>query len=181
MIAEAAALGVRRQPERARSCPVAETAGVEEVRGAENGAWHELGAPAGDRARRTRRCVVTARAGEGSVALLADVSPLQNRGLDARRQRGVRARAGRRRGTPVAFLETVHGYGVSRGFGGLPASVKWVLLGLALTALVALWAAGRRFGPPEDAETRCRRRASSTSTRSPPRSCAAKPDKEDRP
>ena len=53
---------------------------------------------------------------------------------------------------PVAFLETVHGYGVSRGFGGLPTRVKWVLLGLALTTLVALWAAGRRFGPTEDPE-----------------------------
>ena len=52
----------------------------------------------------------------------------------------------------VAFLETVHGYGVSRGFGGLPTRVKWVLLGLALTTLVALWAAGRRFGPTEDPE-----------------------------
>ena len=30
----------------------------------------------------------------------------------------------------VAFLETVHGYGVSRGFGGLPTRVKWALLGL---------------------------------------------------
>ncbi len=50
----------------------------------------------------------------------------------------------------MAFLETVHGYGVSRGFGGLPARVKWTLLGLALTTLLALWAAGRRLGPAED-------------------------------
>ena len=46
----------------------------------------------------------------------------------------------------------MHGYGVSRGFGGLPTQVKWALLGLALTALIAVWAAGRRFGPPEDPE-----------------------------
>jgi hypothetical protein len=31
--------------------------------------------------------------------------------------------------------------------------VKWALLGLALTALVAVWSAGRRFGPPEDLDT----------------------------
>ena len=30
--------------------------------------------------------------------------------------------------------------------------MKWVLLGLALTTLVALWAAGRRFGPIEDSD-----------------------------
>ena len=53
----------------------------------------------------------------------------------------------------VAFLETVHGYGVSRGFGGLPTAVKWTLLGLLLTSLVAVWSAGRRFGPPEDPDT----------------------------
>ena len=47
----------------------------------------------------------------------------------------------------------MHGYGVSRGFGGLPTQVKWALLGLALTALAAVWAAGRRFGPPEDPDT----------------------------
>ena len=44
----------------------------------------------------------------------------------------------------------MHGYGVARGFGGLPANVKWTLLGLLLTAIVAAWAAGRRFGPTED-------------------------------
>ena len=95
--------------------------------------------------------LVTARSGRGTVALLADPSPLQNRGLargdDA--ALGVALAAGR----PVAFLETVHGYGVSRGFGGLPTRVKWTLLGLALTALVAAWSVGRRFGPPEDPET----------------------------
>jgi hypothetical protein len=95
----------------------------------------------------------SARVGEGRVQLLADVSPLQNRGL-ARADNaalGIDLAGGAQR--PVAFLETVHGYGVSRGFGGLPSEVKWALLGLALTALMAVWAAGRRFGPPEDPDT----------------------------
>ena len=85
------------------------------------------------------------------VVVLADTSPLSNEGLGAADNAafGV-ALAG---GTPVAFLETVHGYGVSRGFGGLPTEVKWTLLGLLLTSLVAVWAAGRRFGPPEDPDT----------------------------
>ena len=44
----------------------------------------------------------------------------------------------------------MHGYGVSRGFGGLPANVRWAVIGLGLTALVAIWSVGRRFGPAED-------------------------------
>lgn len=91
------------------------------------------------------------RLGEGELIVLADTSPLSNEGLGAADNAafGV-ALAG---GTPVAFLESVHGYGVSRGFGGLPTEVKWTLLGLLLTSLVAVWAAGRRFGPPEDPDT----------------------------
>jgi hypothetical protein len=132
--------------------PVSETAGVERLRAYERGAWHELGQNLPVIGPADAPLVVTARSGEGSVALLADSSPLHNRGLDQadNARFGLALTGGARR--PVAFLETVHGYGVSRGFGGLPTRVKWVLIGLALTALVALWAAGRRFGPPEDPE-----------------------------
>ncbi|RKQ94022.1 uncharacterized protein DUF4350 [Solirubrobacter pauli] len=89
--------------------------------------------------------------GAGHVTLLADTSPLTNRGL-ARADNAAFALS-LSGDAPVAFLETVHGYGVSRGFGGLPTSVKWALLGLALTSLVALWAAGKRFGDPEDEDS----------------------------
>lgn len=132
--------------------PVVETSGVHEVRTFERGAWHELGQNLPVLGPPDAPLLVTARAGEGSVALLADPSALHNRGLDRADNAmfGLALVGGARR--PVAFLETVHGYGVSRGFGGLPTRVKWVLLGLALTALVALWAAGRRFGPIEDPE-----------------------------
>jgi hypothetical protein len=130
--------------------PVAETTDVKEVRSAYGGGWHELGGalpvigPAG------APLLVTARSGDGTVALLADASPLQNAALarDDGAALGLALAGGAKR--PVAFLETVHGYGVARGFGGLPARVKWALIGLALTALVAIWTAGRRFGPPED-------------------------------
>jgi hypothetical protein len=133
--------------------PVGETTGVTEVRAGSGGGWHELGGalpvigPAG------APLVVIARSGEGSVALIADPWPLQNRGLAEAdgAALGIALAGGERR--PVAFLETVHGYGVSRGFGGLPGNVKWALIGLALTALAAIWAAGRRFGPAEDPDT----------------------------
>ncbi|HWK29400.1 MAG TPA: DUF4350 domain-containing protein [Solirubrobacter sp.] len=129
--------------------PVTETAGVRAVRA--GGSWKDLGAALPAIGPPRAPFLVTAEAGRGSVALVADATPLQNRAL-ARGDNaalGVALAAGR----PVAFLETVHGYGVARGFGGLPAHVRWTLLGLALTALVAIWAVGRRFGPPEDPDT----------------------------
>jgi hypothetical protein len=139
-------------PARAPLLPVTETAGVEQVR-TRGGAWHEPAELLPVIGPADAPLVVTGRVGEGSIALLADTAPLQNRAL-ARADNaalGLALVGGDER--PVAFLETVHGYGVSRGFGGLPARIKWVLLGLALTTLVALWGAGRRFGPTEDPET----------------------------
>ena len=116
-----------------------------------SGGWHSPGGalpavgPAG------APLVVVARSGAGSVALLADASPLQNRGLGSADSAALGlGLAGDR---PVAFLETVHGYGVSRGFSALPTRVKWSLLGLLAAGLLALWTAGRRLGPAEDDDT----------------------------
>jgi hypothetical protein len=140
------------ETEREPLLPVIETSDVEEVRAYEFGGWHELGNTLPVIGPADAPLVVTARSGEGSVALLADTSPLHNRALDQADNAmfGLNLVGGARK--PVAFLETVHGYGASRGLGGLPTNVKWVLIGLALTTLVALWAAGRRFGPIEDSD-----------------------------
>jgi uncharacterized protein DUF4350 len=139
-------------PERRTLVPVGVTTGVGEVV-SEGGGWHRLGGVLPVIGPADGPLLVTARAGRGSVALLADATPLTNAALDRAdgAALGIALAGGGRR--TVAFLETVHGYGVARGFGGLPASVRWALLGLALTALVAVWAAGRRFGPPEDPDT----------------------------
>jgi Domain of unknown function (DUF4350) len=131
--------------------PVRETVGVSKVR-TSGGAWDKVGRALPVIGPPNAPLVVTATTGKGSVALIADASPLSNAGLD-RADNAALGLALVGPGKPVAFLETVHGYGVSRGFGGLPGNVKWALLGLALTALVAVWAAGRRFGPPEDPDT----------------------------
>jgi hypothetical protein len=138
--------------ERRTLVPVGVTAGVEEVV-SDDGAWHELGGALPVIGPADGPLLVTTRQGRGSVSLLADTTPLTNARLDQAdgAALGVALAGGDRR--TVAFLETVHGYGVSRGFGGLPSNVKWALLGLALTALLAVWAAGRRFGPPEDPDT----------------------------
>jgi hypothetical protein len=86
------------------------------------------------------------------VVLLADPGVLQNRRLAQADAAALGLALAGRPGRPVAFLETVHGYGVARGFAGLPDRVKWLLAGLALAALAAVWAVGRRLGPPEDPE-----------------------------
>ncbi|MDA0180236.1 DUF4350 domain-containing protein [Solirubrobacter phytolaccae] len=131
--------------------PLVPLPGVRTVVSLDGTGFEELGAalpmlgPAGS------PLAASATLGAGQVVLLADTSPLTNRGL-ARADNAAFSLA-LTGDAPVAFLETVHGYGVSRGFGGLPSSIKWALLGLALTSLVALWAAGKRFGEPEDEDS----------------------------
>jgi Domain of unknown function (DUF4350) len=90
--------------------------------------------------------------GYGRIELLADASPLQNRLLD----RADNALLGLRLappGRPVAFLESVHGYGHSSGLRAVPTRWRWALGGLVLAALALMLARGRRLGPPE-AESR---------------------------
>ena len=85
--------------------------------------------------------------------LLADAAPLYN-GRLARADDaafGLAVAGGDRR--PVAFLETVHGYGEATGLAALPARALWVLAGLALAALALVWSMARRLGPPEDEAT----------------------------
>jgi hypothetical protein len=138
--------------ERRTLVPMGVTAGVDAVV-SDGGGWHQLGGALPVIGPADGPLLVTTRAGRGTVTLLADTTPLTNAALDQGdgAALGIALAGGDER--TVAFLETVHGYGVARGFGGLPTAVKWTLLGLALTALVAVWAAGRRFGPPEDPDT----------------------------
>ena len=126
--------------------PVAETVGVTEVRSL-GGGWHELGGALPSIGPADAPLLVTARSGEGAVALLADATPLQYRALDQGDGAALGLALAGGVGRPVAFLETVHGYGVARGFGGLPDRVRWALIGLALTALVAIWAVGPPLRP----------------------------------
>jgi Domain of unknown function (DUF4350) len=136
---------------RAPLAPVAETAGVRSVRSL-GGAWRGAGSALPAVGPASAPLLLVARAARGSVALLADPAPLQNRLLGAADDAALGLALAGPRGRPVAFLETVHGYGAARGLAALPSRVLWMLAGLGLAALTALWAAGRRLGPPEDAE-----------------------------
>jgi hypothetical protein len=129
---------------------VPETAGLRTVRTAAEGSWSQSGDTTPALGRGDRVLATVATVGRGRVVALADPSPLQNRllgtadnaafGLDA---------AGE--GTTVVFAEGLHGYGEASGLGAIPWRWQAALIGLALAALLAAVAAGRRLGPPEDA------------------------------
>jgi hypothetical protein len=91
--------------------------------------------------------VVEQRRGAGTVVLLADASPLQNRLLPEADNAALGlALAGER---PVAFAESVHGYGAASGVDAIPARWWWAFGGLCIAAAVFALARGRRFGPAE--------------------------------
>jgi hypothetical protein len=94
--------------------------------------------------------VRVARLGRGSVHLLADSSPLQNRLLGSGDNAAFGLALAGPRDRPVEFLETYHGYGAGSGLSALPLAWKLLLSGLGLAGLVYMVARGRRFGPPEE-------------------------------
>ena len=131
--------------------PVPETAGVRSVRAVVGGELHSIGGALPLLGTPDAPLATVTRVGRGRVVVLADGSPLQNRGL-AREDNAAFALALAGADSPVTFLETVHGYGASTGLGALPASARWALLGLLLAGLAFVWSKARRIGPPEDRE-----------------------------
>ncbi len=96
--------------------------------------------------------VAVRRVGNGTVELLGDSSPLQNRLLGSADNAAFGLALAAPRNRPVAFLESYHGYGSGTGTGlsALPLTWKLLLCGLGLAGLVYMVACGRRFGPPEE-------------------------------
>ena len=94
--------------------------------------------------------VAERRFGRGTVAFLADSSPLQNRLLGSADNAAFGLALARATDRPVEFLESYHGYGTGSGLSALPLAWKLLLGGLGLAALVYAIARGRRFGPPEE-------------------------------
>jgi Domain of unknown function (DUF4350) len=131
--------------------PAPETAGVLSVRAVAGGELRSIGGALPLLGPADAPLATVTRVGRGRVVVLADASPLQNRGL-AREDNAAFALALATPGEPVTFLETVHGYGASTGLGALPASARWALLGLLLAGLAFVWSKARRIGPPEDRE-----------------------------
>ena len=86
----------------------------------------------------------------GTVVLLADTSPLQNRRLDQADNAAFGVALAGADHRPVVFVEGPHGFGSESGLGAIPGRWKVALVGGALAALLTLIAASRRIGPAEE-------------------------------
>lgn len=124
-------------------------AGVQHVRASGQGAWRETGAARPLLSGPGGTLGVERAAGRGKILLLADPAPLQNRLLGQADDAALGVALAGEPARPVAFLESVHGYGRGRGLGALPDRWQWALGGLLLATLMWLAAHARRLGPPE--------------------------------
>ncbi len=129
--------------------PLPGGAGVREIELAGPGVWEDAGETLPVLAGSEAAVVTFVRSGEGSMLLLADSSPLQNRLLDHADNAAFGLAAAGESGRRVAFVETVHGYGRATGLAALPGRWAAALYGTLLAALLFMWARGRRLGPPE--------------------------------
>ena len=128
--------------------PLPETAGVRALAPGYEGRFVSAGSAvpaAGDRA---ALLAAVARVGTGRVVLLADAAPLVNSRL-AERDDAAFALDIAGAGRPVAFIESVHGFGRASGWGALPGSFRGGLVLLALAGAALALARGRRLGPAQ--------------------------------
>jgi hypothetical protein len=129
--------------------PVAEAAGTSSVRADSDGSWTSVGRGLPFLGTRDRVIGLVADAGAGRVVALADSSILQNRRLGRADAAAMALAAAGDAGRRVVFEESSHGYG-SGGAGVLPASwSRFLVMGL-VAALLLMWSAARRLGPPEE-------------------------------
>lgn len=138
-------------PRRSRpTVPLPETSAVADVASAGDGSFDATGGalPA---LGTVHPLLAVAQVGRGRALLLADASPLQNRLLgradNAALGLGLAGPAAR----PVAFVESVHGFGRASGLAAIPTRWKVALALAILAALLWMGSRARRLGPPEDA------------------------------
>ena len=129
-----------------------ETSGVGQVRAPAGGVLERLGDAEPVLAQDGGVLAAAQTLGRGRVIALATSSPLQNRALATADNAKLALNLAGPRSRPVAFLETVHGYGEATGLRALPASAKWALLGLVLAGVAFAWSRWRRLGPVEHGE-----------------------------
>ncbi len=130
----------------------ATVAGVSEVRSAGEGEWSATaGYRAPLRSAAGGSLLLERDLGRGTIELLADASPLQNRLLAAADNAQLALNLSGGRARPVVFVESVHGFGESSGLAALPGRWRVAFAGLALAGLLWILARGRRLGPAEDA------------------------------
>jgi hypothetical protein len=113
------------------------------------GSWRATGPALPFLADRGRPLAAVADVGQGRVVLLASAAALHNdRVAEADNAAFGLAIAGPT-SRPVVFAELPHGQ-TGTGIGALPGRWKAALVAGGIAAVLALWAMGRRLGPPED-------------------------------
>ncbi len=130
----------------------ASVAGVGEVASASEGEWTEShGYAAPLRGVHGDGPLLERTIGKGTLALVADVSPLQNRLLASADNARFALDLSAQRRALVVFVESVHGFGASRGLAAI--STRWwvAFVGLLLAGLLWCVARGRRLGVAEAA------------------------------
>jgi hypothetical protein len=130
----------------------ASVAGIGEVASAGEGEWTEShGYTAPLRGAHGDGPLLEKTIGSGTLALVADASPLQNRLLASEDNAQFALDLSGQSRQPVVFVESVHGYGASRGFAAI--STRWwvAFAGLLLAGLLWSVARGRRLGVAEAA------------------------------
>jgi hypothetical protein len=124
-------------------------AGVATVASAGAGAW--VGGT-GQRALEDRSggaLLLVDQLGRGTIDLLADPSPVQNRLLASADNAQFAIDLAGPVGRPVVFAEALHGFGAATGIAALPLTFWIVFVGLCLAGGTWALARGRRLGPPE--------------------------------
>jgi hypothetical protein len=128
--------------------PLPETSGVSALAPGFEGRFVSAGSTAPAVGTSSALLATVARVGAGRAILLADAAPLVN-GRLARRDDARFALDIAGPGRPVAFLESVHGYGRASGWGALPGRFRGGLALLGLAGAVLVLARGRRLGPAQ--------------------------------
>jgi hypothetical protein len=123
--------------------------GVASVRSVGRGSFVKLGDDEAVVAAGATALVARFSLGAGNVYLLADTSPLQNAYIDQAENAALGEALAGAPGTPVAFLEGIHGYGNATGLAALPDRWKWVVVLLALAAFTFVASRFRRLGDAE--------------------------------
>jgi hypothetical protein len=137
------ALGVTRP-----LAPLPEIAGVRTLAPGVEGRFVSAGSAVPVAGTSSALLAALARVGAGRVVLLADGAPLVNSRL-AERDDAAFALDLAGNGRPVAFVESVHGYGRASGWGALPGRFRGALALLALAGAALALARGRRLGPAQ--------------------------------
>jgi hypothetical protein len=87
--------------------------------------------------------------GRGTVTLLADPSPVENRLLGQADNAQLAIDLAGPAGRPVVFAEALHGYGQATGLAAIPGGWWLTFAGLALAGGAWALSRGKRLGPPE--------------------------------